>query len=478
MDVNTKPVSMTRKQAETLPLAGDVDILVVGGGPAGVAAGFAAARAGASTLIVEQFNCLGGVATAGGHGHICSFSAWNESTRVVGGIPFEMVHRVAEAGYGVHNNTVADFEVEGLKRILEEMAGECGCRLLYYTFFGEAVVERGQVIGGVIQNKSGRQWIRARRIVDCTGDGDVAASAGCAFLQGDEETGLCQPVTLMFTIGGVDWPRVKAWRTNYGMAHVWEEAQRRGDMRPFQRSIMGFWWTPTRPDQVGINFTHVNNIDSTRAEDLTTATLEARRQAYETIAVFQQYVPGMEHCYMVSTPNTIGIRESRRIAGEYQLTRADVMGRRSFDDSIGYGSFFIDIHNTRGPGMDTKEWRPPKGFRYQIPYRILVPLTVDQLLVAGRCASCDHEALGSLRVMPQCGVMGEAAGTAAALSLRQSISPRSVDVGSLQALLRKQGAILNEDDVEQARVADAALGSHETLNGVGSTPRKQQGDGA
>ena len=146
---------------------------------------------------------------------------------------------------------------------------------------------------------------------------------------------------------------------------------------------MGWWWTPTRPDQVGINFTHVNNIDSTRAEDLTAATLEARRQAYETIAVFQQYVPGMEHCYMVSTPNTIGIRESRRIAGEYQLTRADVMGRRSFDDSIGYGSFFIDIHNTRGPGMDTKEWRPPKGFRYQIPYRILVPLTVDQLLVAG-----------------------------------------------------------------------------------------------
>ncbi len=446
---------MTKKQIDKLAVADEVDVLVVGGGPAGVSAGFAAARSGLKTLIVEQFNCLGGVATAGGHGHICLFSAWSDSTRVVGGVPYEMAVRVSRAGYGVHTTSTVDFEVEGMKLVLEQMAEECGCRLLYHTFFCETVVEKGGVIGAVIQNKGGRQVVLAKRIVDCTGDGDVAASAGCAFKMGDEETGLCQPVTLMFTIGGVDWSRVARWRSSYQMKEVWAEAQRNGDMRPFQSEIMGFWYTPTRPDQVGINFTHITHIDCTRAEDLTKATREGRKQAYECIPVFRKYVPGMENCYLVSTPNTVGVRESRRIQGEHVLSRQEVARQSTFEDSIGYGSFFIDIHNTRGIGMDAKEWRPPEGFKYQIPYRILVPKGVDNLLVAGRCASCDHEALGSLRVMPQCGVMGEAAGTAAALSIRSGVSPRAVDVKALQAQLRRQGGILDEADIEAARKQDA-----------------------
>ncbi|HOX04816.1 MAG TPA: FAD-dependent oxidoreductase [Planctomycetota bacterium] len=431
-------------EARKLPVAHEVDVLVVGGGPAGVAAAFAAARRGARTLVVEQFNCLGGVATAGGHGHICLYSVWGGGARVVGGVPYEMARRTAEAGYGAVTSSAADFEVEGMKLVLEQMAGECGCRLLYHTMFAETLVEDGRAVGAVVQNKGGRQRILARQVIDCTGDGDVAASAGCAFEVGDAETGLCQPVTLMFTIGGVDWGRVKAARTSYELADVWKRAQERGDMRPFQTKIMGFWWTPTRPDQVGINFTHINNVDATRAEDLTAATVEGRRQAYESIAVFRKYVPGMEQCYMVSTPNTVGIRESRRVAGEYRLTREDVMAGRSFEDSIGWGSFFIDIHNTKGPGMDDKVWRPPQGFKYQIPYRIIVPKGVENLLVAGRCASCDHEALGSLRVMPQCGVMGEAAGVAAAMALKDGTSPRGIDVGRLQDELRGQGAIVDE----------------------------------
>jgi hypothetical protein len=436
--------------------AREVDVLVLGGGPAGAAAAFAAARLGARTLIVEQFNCLGGVATAGGHGHICLYSAWGDGTRVVGGVPYEMAQRTARAGYGVCSTSSADFEVEGMKLVLEEMAEECGCGLLYHTFFCDAVVEDGRVVGAIVQNKGGRQLIRAGRAIDCTGDGDVGASAGCSFEVGDPETGLCQPVTLMFTIGGVDWERVRAFRgSDYRLQGVWKRAQEAGDMRPFQNQIMGWWWTPTRPDQVGINFTHVNNVDATRAEDLTRATVEARRQAYESIAVYRKYVPGMERCYMVSTPNTVGLRESRRIAGDYRLTREDVVDRREFSGSIGFGSFFIDIHNTKGPGMDTKVWRPDKGFRYQIPYRILVPRGVENLLVAGRCASCDHEALGSLRVMPQCGVMGQAAGAAAALSLRAGVSPRQVDVAALQAELRRQECILDERDIATAAGQDA-----------------------
>lgn len=221
-------------------------------------------------------------------------------------------------------------------------------------------------------------------------------------------------------------------------------------MRPFQNQIMGFWWTPTRPDQVGVNFTHINFVDATRAEDLTRATIEGRRQAYESIEVFRKYVPGMEHCYMVSTPNTVGTRESRRIIGEYVVTKDDIVSSRTFADSIGFGSFFIDIHGTRGPGMDEKTWHPPKGFRYQIPYRAIVPVDTDNLLVAGRCLSCDHEALGSLRVMPQCGVTGQAAGVAAVLSLRHNVPPRSVDVSELQKELRRQECILTEDDIDCA----------------------------
>lgn len=423
------------------------DVVVVGGGPAGVAAGFAAARLGKKTLIVEQFNCLGGVATAGGHGHMCLYSAWGSSTVVVGGIPREVALRVADEGYGVVTAGNVDFEVEGLKLVLEKMAEECHCDLLYHSFFSEAVVENGAVTGIIVQNKSGRQLIRAKQFIDCSGDGDVAASGGCAFSQGDEETGHCQPMTMMFTIGGVNWEQHKQQRTSYGMEEVWAEAQQNGDMRPFQSKIMGFWWTPTRPDQVGINFTHINFVDSCSADDLTAATIEGRKQAYESIAVFRKYLKGFENCYMISTPNTVGIRESRRIHGVYTLTREDVVGECTFDDSIGYGSFFIDIHGTTGPGMDKKQWRPEQEFRYQIPYRIIVPQDVDNLLVAGRCASTDHEALGSLRVMPQCGVMGEAAGVAASLAIDQHCVPRDVPISELQQILREQNCIINEDDI-------------------------------
>lgn len=420
------------------------DVLVCGGGPAGVSAAFAAARMGARTLIVEQFNCLGGVATAGGHNHIAMYTSWlTPSERVVGGITWELVERIVKSGYGRTDQLHSDFEIEGMKLLLEQMAEESRTELLYHSLVTDTIVQDGQVIGVTVHNKNGAQQILADRIIDCTGDGDIAARAGCGFDVGDEDNGFCQPVTLMFTIGGVDYSALEKFRGHdYKLSQVWKQAQDNGDMRPFQKCIMGWWWTPTRPDQLGINFTHVNFIDSTKAEDLTRATLEARKQAYESIAVFRKYVPGLENCYMVSTPNTIGIRESRRIHGLYTLTKEDLLTKKRFDDSIGYGSFFIDIHNVSGPGMDKKAHDPEKGFKYQIPYRILLPKDADNLLVAGRCASCCHEALGSLRQMAQCGVMGQAAGVAAVLSHRQGISPKQIDVTALQKTLKEQGCIL------------------------------------
>jgi hypothetical protein len=432
-----------------LPVIADVDVLVVGGGPAGVGAAFAARRAGKSVLVIEQFNCLGGVATAGGHGHISIYCSNGTSTRVVGGIADELAQRLVDGGYGFRNPHGVWFEVEGLKRILDTMAKDEGVQVLYYTQFCESIVEDGVITGAVIQNKGGRQAVRATMVVDCTGDGDVAASAGAPFEMGRPGDGRCQPMTLMFTIGGVDYPAVEKWRTSYQMTDVWLEAQRNGDMEPFQTTVMGFWWTPTRPDQVGVNFTHIIYMDATRAEDLTYATMEGRRQAYLSIDVFRKYVRGMEHCYMVSTPNTVGIRESRRILGDLVLTADDILAQCTWPDSIGYGSFFVDIHHIDGPGMDHTVVRPPKGFKYQIPYRILVPRGVDNLLTAGRCVSVTHQALGSLRVMVQCLLMGEAAGLAAAHAIEEDTSPAHIDVPRLQAALRANRGILTEDDIPE-----------------------------
>ncbi len=448
-------MSVTPHDVQHLPICTEVEVLVVGGGPAGVGAAIAAARNGASVLVLEQFNCLGGVAGAGGHGHISIFCAWADQTRVAGGVIYDIARRLVQEDAGWMNPHGVWFEVEKLKYLLERMMAENGVRLLYHTFFCETVVEDGAVVGAVIQNKDGRQLVKARRIVDCTGDGDVAASAGALCAVGRPGDGKCQPMTLMFTIGGVDWPRVEEWRTDYQMRHVWEEAQRNGDMLPFQTTIMGFWWTPTRADQVGINFTHIVDADCTRAEDLTHATIEGRRQAFNSIDVFRKYVPGMEDCYMVSTPNTVGLRESRRIVGELVLSEEDMKAQRQWADSIGHGAFFIDIHHIDGPGMDGETWRPEQGFHYQIPYRILLPQHVENLLVAGRCVSVTHIALGSIRVMVQCALTGEAAGAAAALSLRDGMSPRHIDMAALQADLRAHDGILTADDVTRINAGNA-----------------------
>jgi flavin-dependent dehydrogenase len=264
----------------------DVEILVVGGGPSGVGAGFAAARLGRKVLIVDQFNCLGGVATAGGHGHMSILCAWADTARVVGGIPYEVSQRITDEGFGRLTPHGVWFEVDALKYLYDRMAKECGAEVLYHTFFCEPIMDGQTVCGAVVQNKTGRCAIFAQRTIDCTGDGDVAAGAGAPFEIGRPSDQRCQPGTLMFTVGGVEWERVEEWRKadRQGKA-TWKLAQDKGDMDPFQTVIMGFWWTHTRPDQVGINFTHITKLDSTKAEDITSATIEGRRQAFQCINV-------------------------------------------------------------------------------------------------------------------------------------------------------------------------------------------------
>jgi len=439
------------ESARDIPVYDDVDVLVCGGGPAGFCAAIAAARAGARTLLIEQMNCMGGIAAAGGHNHICLYTAWGSEMRVVGGVPWEMVQRVSEGGFGVIRGGQADYELEGLKIVLDRMAAEAKLKLLYYTQVADAIVEDGRCIGAIIQNKSGRQAVYASQVIDATGDADVAAAAGAPWKMGRDEDGACQPCSLMFTVGGVDWDRLCEFRKgDYTLKEVWKAAQDAADMEPFQDQIMGFWHTPTRPDQLGINFTHLVGVDCTCAEDWTSATIEGRRQAHHMIPVFRKYVPGMEGCYLISTAGLLGTRESRRIVGEAVLSDRDILAERPWDDSVCYGSFFIDVHNCTGPGMDEETYRPTAGFKYPIPYRCMVPQQVDNLLVAGRCISVTHRALGSTRVMPQCGALGEAAGIAAAMCAADGRAPREVDIAQLQDKLRAAGAIFDEQGVEAA----------------------------
>lgn len=436
-----------QESARTLPGMGEYDVLVVGGGPAGIGAALAAARNGMKTLVVEQHNSFGGVGGAGGHGYMCLCNAWASREQVVGGIAWELLERIHREGYGDLHPGNAFYDFEWYKFMIERMFQEAGVDFLYHTFFCETIMDGTTAVGAIIQNKTGRQAVWAKRLIDCTGDGDVAAAAGCAYEQGRPGDGKCQPVTLMFTVGGVNWEDVKAWRSSYGMDNVWAQAQKNGDMEPFQKKIMGFWWNSTQPSYVGMNFTHITGIDSTKAEDLTRATVEGRRQAYHMIPVFRKYVPGMEKCYLISTGSTIGLRESRRILGEHVLTEDEIKNECRFNDAICYGAFFIDIRALDEGGMEKTTWRPHQNFRYQIPYRSLVPRDREHLLVAGRCISVTHVGLGSVRVMSQCTATGEAAGTAAALSVQADVPPRRIDVAQLQHSLREAGGIIRDEDI-------------------------------
>jgi hypothetical protein len=449
---------------ENIPVAYDVDVVVVGGGPAGVGAAFSAAKSGQSVLVIEQMNCLGGISTAGWHGHLCQYSSWgNPEERVVGGLGHRLCKQMVADGYARYDICNCDFEVEYFKFLLEKESKKLpNLKILYYTQFSEAVVEGSEIKYVIIQNKSGRQAVKAKQFIDCSGDADLAARSGVPFEFGRKSDGATQPMTLMFQLGGVDWNKVSEFKRQYALENpddkqpyklcgVFKEAQENGDMKPYQDGIMGWWWTPTRPDQVGINFTHIFGKSCINAEDLTAATIEGRDQAYQTVDVYRKYIPGMENSWMSHTAQLMGTRESRRIIGHHVITEEDILNESEFEDSIGYGSFFIDLHNCTGIGMDKETIRPRKGFKYQIPFRALVPQKIINLLVAGRCISSTHVALGSLRVMPQCMLEGEACGIAASMAINDDAQVADISIKKLQNTLRDNGSIITAEDIKRLK---------------------------
>ena len=443
-----------------------VDVLVVGGGNAGCAAAIAAARSGARTLLVERYGFLGGTATAGMVGPWMTFHAGSE--RIVGGIAQEIVERLVARGASpghIHDAsdyvpTITPFDPEAHKALLFELMSEAGVSLLVHAYFLDALLDvHGAVVGARVATVAGARELRGTVTIDATADAYVAASAGVAVQQGDER-GRVQPASLMFRLSHVDLGELASYlrthadqaRTSLapqersaesmtavaGLYDLWERARSAGDVR-VPRELVSFFASPY-PDEVTVNMTRVVDIDPLDPDDLTRAEVEARAQVTQLVAFFRRDVPGFAKARLAATAAQIGIRESRRIVGEYTLTRDDVLEARTFDDAIARSAYPIDVHNPSGSGTTTH--RLPPGAAYEIPYRCLVPLSVDGLLVAGRCISTTHEALASTRLTPTVMTLGQAAGTAAALAVLADVTPRNVDTGALRERLALDGVDL------------------------------------
>ena len=424
------PIKTILEPAREIPVLDDVDVLVAGGGPAGMIAAVAAARTGARTFLVEQNGFLGGNLTAGSVLNIRSFTDGRK--QVVGGFAADFADRLrtmggttqtpGEGGYVRHDPEVTKF-------VAQEMVLEAGVNMLLHTQVAATLAEGDQLQGIIIENKSGRSAIRARVTVDATGDGDVFARAGAAFHKSDGEL---QPMTLVFMIAGADrWPDGLDEETRQRVAMEVE-----ADTFPVKKGVTLF--ALARQGEYYANTTRIAG-DCSDAWDLTRGEVEGLRQVESIMDWLRHNAPGFENARLLSTAPSVGTRESRRLAGVYELTREDVLSYRHFEDDILHCHYYIDIHN---PGKGNVALRLEPGRNYGIPYRCLIPCKLDGLLVAGRCISATHEAIGSARVMALCMGMGHAAGTAAALAARNGIAPRDLDAALLRDTLRQQGSLL------------------------------------
>ncbi len=440
------------------PMVGEAEVIVVGGGPAGIGAALASARNGARTLLVERYGFLGGMATAGLVGPFMTSYGIDGQDPIIEGIFKDVVDRMiamgaaldpagiqgfsAYGGYHTYGHEhVTPFDPEALKVVAQEMAIEAGVDLRFHRFFVDSLVEGDTIKGIVTASKTGLEAFKGQIIIDTTGDGDVAARAGAPYEKGRPEDGRLQPVSLFFRVGNVDDAAVQAYmdeERDGSFENLVREAMDAGEFSHPKHRITLF--RLPRPGEWWINASRIHGIDATDPDQLTQAEIEGHRQVLYLLTFMRTHLPGFGDCYLIDTGSQIGVRETRRIMGEYVLTADDVFGARRFDDAIARVSFPIDIHDVQGGGGFFEG--PREGPYYTIPYRCLVPRTIDQMLVAGRCISATHEAHGSLRVMPPCFATGQAAGTAGALALELDTRPRDVDVNMLQDSLSQQGALI------------------------------------
>ena len=420
------------EEGRRLPVAGEYDVIVAGSGPAGVSAAIMAGRLGARVLVLEWANAVGGISTSGMMSH------WTGS--VQSPLYTEILTRMADQNEGVDHGKIQQYiNPETLKGIYLDMLREAVVDILLYTFVCGVVMDGQRVSGVITESKSGRRVFRAKIFVDGTGDGDVAAFAGAEYYKGRESDGKMQPCTLMFKVAGVDTEHA-VFLGSFESTYQTEK----GELQALAKEHIPYpaghllVYRSTLPGIVTCNMTNCTEIDGTKAEDLTHAEIVCRSQMPAIVRYLREYVPGFEHCYIISAGSLMGIRETRHFKGLYTLNEDDILTARQFDDWVVRGAHFnFDVHNLTGAGLDKTgiqhKWTQPSG--YTIPYGCLVPEKIDGLLLSGRNISGTHIAHSNYRVMPICVGIGAAAGAAAALAVKRGVQPRDIKASELQPML-------------------------------------------
>jgi hypothetical protein len=430
------------------PVLGEYEVVVLGGGPAGIAAAAAAGRAGCATILVERYGFLGGAGTAAGVTNFCGLHAnvHGEHRQVVHGMCDEILDRLQRLGglaapHGIFGDRIRAqaYDVSAYKIAADELLLGAEVKLLFHAVgVGISKSQKSEIEALIVETKSGRGAILGKVFIDCSGDGDLAAWAGAPFELGDGKGNLLYPST-MYRIGGVDAERAgNAWDH---IAALMDEAERKGKRFPRKKPIV-------RPQPNGAewraNLTQIRNPDGSAvsgidAEQLSFGEVEGRRQVRDTFEFIRASAPGFERAYIAEIAPQIGIRETRRVQGAYLLTEDDVLDCADFPDTIGVNGWPVEAHVAGN--VEFVFQRNPRGYN-QLPYRMLLPLKVDNLLVAGRCASMTHGAQSAARVSGACFAMGQAAGTAACLALKQGTVVGEVHTKKLQEVLEANGAWL------------------------------------
>ncbi len=416
------------------------DILVAGGGPAGVAAAVAAGRKGARVTLVERYGFLGGTATSGLYGALCGFyTSGEKQEQVIKGIAGELVDTLNNRGalsgpLKSKEMVVLIYDLHFLKLALDRLLLASGVDILLHSCASGINSSEGTINSVTVVNKSGVEEIEAAQIVDATGDADLAAAAGAPFAK---EAQSLQPGSMMFKMAGVDMNELFPFVLSGQLHQLLQEVDEKGEYN--LPRIDGNVIPQPHQGQVVVGFSRIN-VDGTDARSITEAEIAGRSQVEECIRFLTERVPGFKDAYLAELPAQVGIRESRRIIGEYQLTLDDVLSGSRFSDAIGRCAWPVEQHL---PGTKITRLEALEGDNYyQLPFRSLVPQKIDNLLVAGRCSSSTAEAQASTRVFAPSMAQGQACGLAACLAVNSGVKPKDIDIEKLQDELKKQGAII------------------------------------